>query len=221
MSPTAGLAFSKDVRLELSFFDATPYAIACIREDGLLVYQNNAAIKLWTPDAGPPPVVGINILDWGPPGFAHERLMFMRQLVREGRDGVVRDMWRGEQIITQLRLMPHVAGQTLRYFLTVHIPRVGPIDLSEFQGRAFLEPKIQHLGPLAELSPREMEVLALVGEGLTAAEISKRMHRSVDTVNTHKASLLRKLGCKNSTQLATIAQHSGLKFDENADVVGD
>jgi DNA-binding NarL/FixJ family response regulator len=44
-----------------------------------------------------------------------------------------------------------------------------------------------------ELSPRESEVLGLMREGLTTAQIARRMHVAPVTVRTHVASLLRKL----------------------------
>jgi DNA-binding NarL/FixJ family response regulator len=44
-----------------------------------------------------------------------------------------------------------------------------------------------------ELSPREAEVLGLMREGLTTAQIARRMHVAPVTVRTHVASLLRKL----------------------------
>jgi DNA-binding NarL/FixJ family response regulator len=44
-----------------------------------------------------------------------------------------------------------------------------------------------------ELSPREAEVLGFMREGLTTAQIARRMHVAPVTVRTHVASLLRKL----------------------------
>jgi DNA-binding CsgD family transcriptional regulator len=34
-------------------------------------------------------------------------------------------------------------------------------------------------------------------------------------VNSHKAALLRKLGCQNALQLVVIAHRAGLKFDDS------
>ena len=45
-----------------------------------------------------------------------------------------------------------------------------------------------------EISPREAEVLAAVGEHLSNAQIAHRLHISVRTVESHVSSLLRKLG---------------------------
>ncbi|WP_370360397.1 LuxR C-terminal-related transcriptional regulator [Catenulispora sp. MAP12-49] len=54
----------------------------------------------------------------------------------------------------------------------------------------------------AEVSAREAEVLALLGEHLTNAEISARLFISVRTVESHVSSLLRKLGEPDRRALA-------------------
>jgi len=48
-------------------------------------------------------------------------------------------------------------------------------------------------GPLAELSPREREILALMAEGLTDRAIAQRLWVSEKTVETHVRHVLRKL----------------------------
>jgi predicted ATPase/DNA-binding CsgD family transcriptional regulator len=58
---------------------------------------------------------------------------------------------------------------------------------------------------LAEVSPREAEVLALVGEHRTNAEIGAHLFISVRTVETHVSSLLRKLGVPDRRALALVA----------------
>ncbi len=60
-------------------------------------------------------------------------------------------------------------------------------------------------GPGPELTPREREVLKLVGEGLANAEIAERLHLGVTTVKTHVANLMTKTGCPNRVRLAVLA----------------
>ncbi len=57
----------------------------------------------------------------------------------------------------------------------------------------------------AGVSGREAEVLALVGEHLTNAQIAGRLYVSVRTVESHVSSLLRKLGVADRRALAEIA----------------
>jgi DNA-binding NarL/FixJ family response regulator len=63
---------------------------------------------------------------------------------------------------------------------------------------------------LAELTPREREVLALVGRGLSNAEIAEHLVLSPLTAKTHVARLFSKLGARDRAQLVVIAYESGL-----------
>ncbi len=202
------------VELPATFFDRSSTAMALLREDGLLLYRNPAAERLFGTPVGLDTLVGRNIQEWGPPGFAQERIALLRRLAETEQDGLVRDIWEGEQILTHLRLLPRGKTEELRRFLTVHERVHGPLKPGDFPNVVFHEGRVQDLGPLALLSPRELEVLALVGEGMTAAQIAARIHRTEETVNTHKAALLRKLGCQNATQLALVAYRAGLKFKD-------
>jgi LuxR family transcriptional regulator, maltose regulon positive regulatory protein len=65
-------------------------------------------------------------------------------------------------------------------------------------------------GPLGELSPRELEVLALVAEGLTNQEIAARLVISEHTVHRHVANILRKLEVPSRSAAAARAAHHGL-----------
>jgi len=63
---------------------------------------------------------------------------------------------------------------------------------------------------LAELTPREREVLALVGQGLSNAEIAERLVLSPLTAKTHVARLFTKTGARDRAQLVVTAYESGL-----------
>ncbi|MEV4840650.1 response regulator transcription factor [Nonomuraea sp. NPDC049486] len=60
------------------------------------------------------------------------------------------------------------------------------------------------------LTEREIEVLALVGTGLSNAEIAEELYVGVTTVKTHVASAMEKLGLRNRIQAAVVAHRSGL-----------
>lgn len=64
--------------------------------------------------------------------------------------------------------------------------------------------------PPAGLTPRELEVLALVGRGFSNTEISERLYVSETTIKTHIGNLLAKLGARNRAHLVITAYESGL-----------
>lgn len=60
------------------------------------------------------------------------------------------------------------------------------------------------------LSEREKEVLKLVVKGKSAQEMADEMFLSIHTVYTHRKNILKKLSCKNATELLNFAMHNNL-----------
>lgn len=94
-------------------------------------------------------------------------------------------------------------------------------------GAAFLSPKVARhvidgLGAgrlgreaaarerVATLTPREREVLGLVGAGLSNPEIAGRLHLVEGTVKAYVSAVLERLGVRNRVQAAIIAHEAGL-----------
>jgi DNA-binding NarL/FixJ family response regulator len=94
------------------------------------------------------------------------------------------------------------------------------------RGEAALDPAVQHhviaalSAPAAAteaaadlpdgLTPRETEVLALIAEGLTNAEISERLVVSAATVKTHVNHIFAKTGARDRAQAVVYAYGHGL-----------
>jgi DNA-binding NarL/FixJ family response regulator len=63
---------------------------------------------------------------------------------------------------------------------------------------------------LAELTPREREVLALIAAGLSNLEIAAELQLSPLTAKTHVSRILTKLGARDRVQLVVMAHQTGL-----------
>lgn len=63
---------------------------------------------------------------------------------------------------------------------------------------------------LGDLTDREREVLACLGEGLSNARIGARLYIGEATVKTHVSRVLAKLGLRSRVQAAILAQENGL-----------
>jgi DNA-binding NarL/FixJ family response regulator len=65
-------------------------------------------------------------------------------------------------------------------------------------------------GPGTALTPREEEVVKLIAEAHTNAQIAELLHLSEKTVESHRANVLRKLGMRDRVQLVRYAIRRGL-----------
>ncbi|MFI0713461.1 response regulator [Streptomyces inhibens] len=64
-------------------------------------------------------------------------------------------------------------------------------------------------GRLADLTDRERDVLCLVAEGMSNADIAMKLSMTEATVKTHVSRSLNKLGCTNRVQAAILVHEAG------------
>jgi DNA-binding NarL/FixJ family response regulator len=124
---------------------------------------------------------------------------YVFEAVRSGASGFLVKDTEPDELVQAVRVV--AGGDALLS------PSVTRRLIGEFAARA-KEP--QHPGGLAELTDREQEVLALVGDGLSNNEIAKRLYVSPATAKTHVSRAMIKLHARDRAQLVVIAYESGL-----------
>jgi two-component system response regulator NreC len=123
---------------------------------------------------------------------------FIGEALKNGATGYVLKGCTEENLVRAIReaiagrrfLSPPVSGTAIDVY--IEQAKAGPFD------------------PHETLTVREREVFHLAAEGKTCAEIAGRLHISQRTAENHRASLLRKLGLQNQTDLVRYAVRRGL-----------
>ncbi|WP_258098295.1 response regulator transcription factor [Marinoscillum pacificum] len=64
--------------------------------------------------------------------------------------------------------------------------------------------------PVIDFTEREIDILNLMSEGLTAEMIGDSLCISPHTVKTHQRNMLKKTGCSNGTQLVARSIRTGI-----------
>ena len=119
--------------------------------------------------------------------------------IKAGAEGYLLKDLRPEELFERIR-------EVLRGETPVS-PAVGGKLLREFRHRPWKESRDT---PEAELTPREVEILQLVAEGLSNAEIAAKLYVVEGTVKNHLHNILEKLHLQNRVQAATFAIREGL-----------
>lgn len=140
--------------------------------------------------------------------MAEERLAILRDVIKTGRPVMLKDLRAGKALVITARQYPGQPNFALAVFRPADIPNwstdADPTDVPAAQ--------IRHVdpGPLAVLSEREREILALIGQGLTSAQIAKKLCRTIKTIEWHRSAIARKLHTKDRVALAQLAIQAGL-----------
>ena len=124
---------------------------------------------------------------------------YVFEAIRSGASGFLVKDTEPDELIQAVRVV--AAGEALLS------PSVTKRLLAEFATRAKEPPPA---GGLDELTDREREIVALVGEGLTNQEIAERLFLSPATAKTHVSRAMSKLRVRDRAQLVVIAYESGL-----------
>lgn len=124
---------------------------------------------------------------------------FIAQALRLGAAGFLLKDTEPEQLIRAVRVLA-TGGSVLS-------PTVTRTVIGGYLG-AGVQPEL--VAQIAAMTARERDVLALMGEGLSNADIGHRLHLSTATVKDYVSAVLTKLAVSNRVQAAVIARQAGL-----------
>jgi two-component system, NarL family, response regulator LiaR len=164
----------------------------------------------------------------------------LMDLAMPGMDGVeatrrVREVSPRSQVVVltsfheDTHIFPAIKAGAISYLLK----DIGPVELADAvraaaRGEAIIHPKVaarlmQEIrsnhsdanNPYGDLSVRELEVLKLIAEGLSNAEIAKKLVLSEKTIKSHVSNILNKLHLVDRTQAAVFAWREGVVHKES------
>jgi DNA-binding NarL/FixJ family response regulator len=120
---------------------------------------------------------------------------YVRRALKAGAAGYVVKRSAAKEVVEAIRAV--YAGQ--RYLS----PRVADVVIDDYAGDGAED-------LLSKLSQREREVLQLLAEGRTGAQIAERLSLSQKTVETYRARLVEKLGIRDVAGLVRFAIQRGI-----------
>jgi DNA-binding CsgD family transcriptional regulator len=159
----------------------------------------------------PNQVIGGRLGEHLPPAAGEERLGVVRLAYDSQRPVVVNDMWKG----VALRVVAR----------PLYAPGKGPEEVlvtlrtrNSLNGDGFTVPENAYIvtprhvdkGPLASLSPREMDVFGLLAQGMSCSQIAQRLERSIKTIHRHRESIGKKLSIRTRLDLIRLAHLAGI-----------
>ncbi|MEM7754941.1 MAG: LuxR C-terminal-related transcriptional regulator [Planctomycetota bacterium] len=140
-----------------------------------------------------------------PKAAAHWLLTLADSVRRTGQPVGARAVWAGRRYKMAVLSTDAADGDV------VVIARPSPRLETEVQDDSTLRAPFVDLGPLFVLTRRELEVLALLGEGLGLGDIADLFDRSIKTVKRFRDGIAQKLGVGDRTRLGMIARDLGLE----------
>lgn len=128
----------------------------------------------------------------------HDDERYVRESVRAGANGYLRK----DSTPAELRDAVRAVHRGDSYFSPAIAERLAAAERAAPEGEG-------PAGRLAALTPRERDVLRGIVEGLSNKEIAARLLISTRTVESHRESLMQKLGVRNVAALTRLALEAG------------
>ena len=193
--------------------------VMILTREGELVYINDQATRIYFNERRETkPLLGKTLYEIGfPKEWVDERIGMMGDIIDDGTRRLLRSVWNGKQ---QYCWMSPITGdeqdqRDMVLIITRRIPTTFEDQYLMGDETEVMRSGVICLGELSVLTPRELEILALLGQGMSIKQIAATLFRSVKTIENHREAIGRKLKRTRGVELAGIAQSAGLVVEDS------
>jgi len=194
--------------------------VTLVSIEGELLYINDQSIRIFFNESRDlKTLVGVSMYDLGfPAEWARERISLFEKIQETGESVLLRTVWHGKQQFSWMSLISSdEEGDRDRILVITRRIAAGDEAKHILEGEhEVFNSNLICLGELKSLTPRELEVLALLGQGMSIKEIASALFRSVKTIENHRESIGRKLKKTRGVELACIAHSAGLRVEDSS-----
>lgn len=183
-------------------------AVMVLDQEGRIVFINCTAARVFAKHAAKD-ALGARLGDFMPATAAAERVEITRAVIHTGEAVAFRDLWSGIAFRATIRRVELSSGGTGAMWVFARETALLH-ETGENPSLRIIDARHTDLGPLAGLTNSELKVLALIGEGMSNADIAAKLHRAVKTIESHRAALTEKTGSASRVQLGIMARRAGL-----------
>lgn len=204
---TGTVAFSAEAGAVVAqaFLNDAGATVMVVSESGVVDFINDLGAEAFKVDARKQ--IGRELAELTGPEVARNRMEMVRRALRTSK-----------AVVAKVQYGPHMRTTTFREFGKNARGERTVLVTSRFSSvTQFVDPEAELVDQqsgaapfLSTLSQRELEVLTLIAEGLSSAQIAARLKRSIKTVEAHRMQLGRKLKARNRSDLTRIAMAAGL-----------
>ena len=187
--------------------------ISVMDRQGTLIFVNETSLGLFFDH--PFDYRNKTIADVHPPEFVEERLRMIGRVLDENRPLMIEHILHGRPIASAVWPIRDTNPPFQRVLVISR--RNMKVDFSgqRIEGEMeVMDTNYIDLGDVDVLSKRELEVLALVGHGLSVPQVAKLLHRSQKTIEHHKTSIAQKLHLNGQAEMVAIVTSMGLEVDD-------
>lgn len=193
------------------------FALLLLTAQGQIIYANQIAVNGFRGQTVQS-IVGKWVHDFVPKEWADERIEIFQRAIHSSRPVFLIEIIEGLRLYSRISAIDAVIdNQPTKIILETIEPLISK-DIKWLKDKKneidVIDAQCVDLGKLNVLSDRELEVLALMGQGMRQKDIAKELCRSISTINRHRESIGQKLDMTDRAQIVRLATLAILDIDD-------